>query len=157
MYFKKFLSTSLVPSKVVKYLQKYLSTSIYNIYHHYFRCEHIELFIQTPVVRHTHTHTTRTHPPHTRTHAIYIRTTMSTITHKSLTYRILVYLSNIGLNTTVSSTYKQDELCMLLSDTQKWFGDTHACMHVSQHQGRRKQLESGEAKPGVISISIQKV
>ena len=56
---------------------------------------------------------------------------MSTITHKSLTYRILVYLSNIGLNTTVSSTYKQDELCMLLSGTQKWFGDTHVCMHVS--------------------------
>ena len=66
-------------------------------------------------------------------YACNLHTTMSTITHKSLTYKILVYLSNIGLNTTVSSTYKQDELCMLLSDTQKWFGDTHVCMHVSQH------------------------
>ena len=69
-------------------------------------------------------------------YAYNLHTTMSTITHKSLTYKILVYLSNIrtsGLNTTVSSTYKQDELCMFLSGTQKWFRDTHACMHVSQH------------------------
>ena len=49
---------------------------------------------------------------------------------KSLTYKIFVYLSDIrtsGLNTTVSGTYKEDKLCMILSGTQKWFGNTHAC------------------------------